>query len=132
MDFFQITAPQNQQKNLDPPEPNTLFLGTPRKQDYTGQAYLRNLSYLEEPLEASEGQGVLNYTKKLATHVTDHALTLLGFAYDTEAPYLVLGKDLERIRISTDAAYGRMGQDKDMQWEHGKVWGSKRNAEELA
>ena len=55
---------------------------------------LSNLSELEEPQEAPDDQGVLNYTKNLSTYVSDIASTFLGFARDAEASDLVLGKKL--------------------------------------
>ena len=45
--FFQITTTQNQEEKSDPHEPKALFLGTPAKQDSSGQAAIRNLSELE-------------------------------------------------------------------------------------
>ena len=83
--FFQINAPQNQEENPDPHEPNILLLGTPGKQEYAGQTTLRNQLELEEPPEAPYDQGMLTYTKKLATYVYELAVTLLGFARDAEA-----------------------------------------------
>ena len=44
--------------------------------------------------------------------------TFLGFACDAEALALVLDKDLDRIFIYTEAEHGRVGQGKDMEWEH--------------
>ena len=71
---------------------------------------------------------MLTNIKKLATYVSDLAATFLGFAHDAEASDLVLGEDLENISIQTEASHVRMGQDKDMDQEHGKVWGDIRNA----
>ena len=76
---------------MDPHKPKVLFLVTPFKQDSVGQAALKNLSELEEPPEAPDDQGVLTYTKKLATYVSDLASIFLGFARDEEALDLVLG-----------------------------------------
>ena len=45
---------------------------------------------------------------------------------------LVLGKDLESIRIQNETSHGRMVQDEDMEREHRTVWGAIRNAVELA
>ena len=75
---------------------------------------------------------MLTYIKKLATNVSDIAATLLGFTHDEEASALVLGKDLEMIRILTEAAHGRLGQDEDMEREHGTVWVAIRNTVELS
>ena len=75
---------------------------------------------------------MLTYTKKLATYVSDLAATFLGLARDAEASALVLGKDLEWICIKNEAAHGSLGQDEDMEGEHGKLWGSIRSAVELS
>ena len=45
----------------------------------------------------------------------DLAATFLGFARDAEASAQLLGEGLGRIRIRTDAARGRLGQDNDME-----------------
>ena len=109
--FNHITSPQNQEEKPDPHEPKVIFLGTPVKQDSSSQSTLRNLWELEESPEAPDNQGVMTYIKKLATYVYDLAATFLGFARDAEASALVLGKNLERIRIRSEAAHGRLGQD---------------------
>ena len=85
-----------------------------KKQDSSGQAALRNLSELEEPLETPNDQGMLTYIKKLATRMSDLVATFLGFAHDAEASALVLGKDLDRLRIQTKASHGRLVQGEDM------------------
>ena len=64
--------------------------------------------------------------------MSDLAATLLGFARDAEASYLVLGEDLEMIYIWTELAYVRLVQDEEMEREHGTVWGSIRNTVELS
>ena len=51
---------------------------------------------------------MLNYIKELATYMSDLAAILLGFASDVEASALVLGEELERILIRTEAAHGRL------------------------
>ena len=94
---------------MDPHELKAILLSKPGKQNSTRQSDPRNLSELEEPPEAPGNEGVLTYIKKLATYVSDLAVTLLGFARDAEAPDLVLGKKIDRIRIQTEAAYERMG-----------------------
>ena len=70
---------------------------------------------MEEPPEAPENQGVLIYTRKLATYVLDLAATFLGFARDAEASDLVLGEDLYRICIQNEVSHGRLGQEDDME-----------------
>ena len=52
------------------------------KQEYAGQASLRNLSNLEEPLEDPDNQGLLTYIKKLVVYVSDIAATLLFISWD--------------------------------------------------
>ena len=103
-------------------------MGKPGKQESAGKAALRNLSESEETPEAPDNQGMLNYIKKLATYVSDLTATFLGFTRDGEASALVLGEDLEMIFIQTEAAHGRLGQDKDTEQEHGTVWGAILNA----
>ena len=90
-----------------------------------------NLSDLEEPSEAPDDQGVLTYIKKLATYVYYFAATLLGFTHDAEASDLISGKYLERIYIWTEAAHGRLHQDKDIDREHRTFWVSIWNIVEL-
>ena len=58
---------------------------------------------------------MFTYIKRLATYVSDITASFLGFDRDAEASALVLGKDLERIRIQNEAAHGRMGQDAYME-----------------
>ena len=58
---------------------------------------------------------MLTYIKFLSTYVLDLMGTFLGFAHDAELPALVLGEYLDRICIRTEAAHGRLGQDKDME-----------------
>ena len=41
LNFFQITAPQNQEENLDSNEPKVLLLGTPGKQESDRKAALK-------------------------------------------------------------------------------------------
>ena len=128
MRIFQINAPDNQENNLDADEPKVLFGGTMGKQVSTGQANLRNVSESEEPPEDLDDPGVLTYIKRLTTYLLDLADTLLGFTRDPKASALVLGKDLDRLCIQTEAAHGRLGQDKDTEQEHGTVWGAILNA----
>ena len=64
--------------------------------------------------------------------MSDLAANFLGFAHDAEASALVLGEDLDRLRILTEAAHGRLGQDEYMDQEHGIVWGENWNSLELA
>ena len=87
---------------------------------------------MEEPPQAPYDQGLLTNIKNLATYVLDPAANFLGFTRDAEVSALVLGKELDRFHIQTEADHGRMGQDKDMYWEHGKVWGAINMAYELA
>ena len=56
----------------------------------------------------------------------------MGFARDAEASKLVLGKDLERLSIQTDAAHISMGQEENIEQEHRKVWGSTHKLVELS
>ena len=60
--------------------------------------------------------------------MSDLAATFLGFARDAESSALLLGEDLDRLCIQTEAAHGRLGQDKDTEQEHGTVWGAILNA----
>ena len=106
--FFQINDHPKEGKNSDSHGPKVIFLGTSGKQDYERHTALRNLSYLEETPEAPYYQGMLNYIKELATYMSDLAAILLGFASDVEASALVLGEELERILIRTEAAHGRL------------------------
>ena len=55
----------------------------------------------------------------------------MDFARDAEASAHVLVEDLDMICIQTEATNGSMVQDKDMEQEHGKVWGNIRTAAEL-
>ena len=89
-------------------------MGKTGTQESAGQAALRNLSELEEPLEAPYYQGILTYIKNSATYMSDPAATLLYLGHDTESSTLVLGKDLERIHNQTEASHGRLGKDEDM------------------
>ena len=73
----------------------------------------------------------MTYIKTLATYASDLAATFLGFAHDAEESALVLGEDLERICIRTDAFNGRLVQDEDMEQEQRTVWWSIRNAVEF-
>ena len=68
----------------------------------------------EETPEAPDYQGVLTYIKNLADYVSDLVANLLGFVRDAEASALVLGEDLDRLRIQTEVDHGRLGQYKDM------------------
>ena len=86
------------------------------------QVALKNISELEEPPEAPDNQGILTYIKKLATYVSDLAVTFLRFSRDVEFSALVLGEGLERIRIQTEAARESLGQYEDLEWEHRTVW----------
>ena len=43
--------------------------------------------------------------------MSDLAATLLGFVRNAEALYLILGKYLDRLRIQTEAAHGKFGQE---------------------
>ena len=97
-------------------EPKVLFLVTPFKQDSCGQANIRNLSYLEEPLEATDKQLILTYIKTFSTYVSDLAATLLGFAGNAEVSALLLVEDLESIHIQTEAAHRSLVQDEEMYW----------------
>ena len=54
---------------------------------------------------------MLIYTKILDTYVYDIAANFLDFARDEEASALVLGEDLEMIRIQTESSHGRLIQD---------------------
>ena len=63
--------------------------------------------------------------------MSDLATTFLSFTLDPEASALVLYKDLDRIRIQTEAAHGTLGQGKKMEQEKRTVWGSIWNAVEL-
>ena len=62
--------------------------------------------------------------------MSDLVATFLGFSRDAEVSALVLGKYLDRLRIQTEAAHGRLVQDEDMEREHGSVWGAIWNAVE--
>ena len=106
---------------MDPHEPKVLLLGTPGKQYSAGQAALRNLSELEEPPVAPDDQGMLTYIKNLATYMSDLAVTFLGFARDAEASALVLGEDLDRLHIRTEAAHGRLVRDEDTTYAFSQV-----------
>ena len=64
--------------------------------------------------------------------MSDIAATFLGFARDAEASALVLGKDLEKIRIQTKASHGRLVQDEYIEKENGTFWQANRNTVELA
>ena len=46
--------------------------------------------------------------------MSDLSATFLGFARDAEASALILGEDLERIHIRTEADHGSLVQDEDM------------------
>ena len=46
---------------------------------------------------------MLTYIKTLATYISDLEATFFGFARGAEASALVLGKDLERFFIQTEA-----------------------------
>ena len=43
-----------------------------------------------------------------------------------------MGGDLERIHIQNEAAHVRLGQDEDMEQEHGTVWEDIQNEVELS
>ena len=58
---------------------------------------------------------MMNYIKNLSTYVSDISANVLGFAHDAEASALVLVKDVEIIRIQTEADHVRLGQDEDME-----------------
>ena len=88
--IYQITAPQNQENNLDPHESNVLFLGTHGKQASDGQVDLRNLSELKEPPEDPYDKGILTYINNLTTYVLDLTSNFLGFTRDAEASDPVL------------------------------------------
>ena len=75
---------------------------------------------------------MLDYIKKLSTYVSDLSATVLDFIRDTEVSDLVLGEDLHRILIQTEADHVKLGQDKYMDWECGTVWGAFWNAVEMA
>ena len=57
---------------------------------------------------------MLTYTKILATYMSDLATTFLGFSFDAEASVLVMGEDLDRLCIQTEAVHGRLDQEEDM------------------
>ena len=63
--------------------------------------------------------------------MSDLAATFLGFARDAEASDLILGKELDMIFIQTEAAHGKLGQDKSLDREHGTLWGAICNSVEL-
>ena len=58
--------------------------------------------------------------------------TFLGFSRDAEASALVLGKDLQRLHIRTEASHGRLNQYEGIYQEHATVWKSIRNTVEMA
>ena len=70
---------------------------------------------------------MLTYIENFATYVLDILSTFLVFARDAELSALVLGKDLDRLRIKNEAAHGSLIQDKDVEQEHRNFWGAIRN-----
>ena len=55
--------------------------------------------------------------------MSDIVSTLLGFARYVQASYRVLGEELDRLHIRTEVYHGSLGQDTDMEREHGTVQG---------
>ena len=54
--------------------------------------------------------------------MSDLAATLLVIALYVKASAQVLGKDIDRIHLKTEAVHIRLGQDDGMDWEHTKAW----------
>ena len=54
--------------------------------------------------------------------MSDLVTTFLGFVQDVDALSRVLGEDLDRLHIRTEVYDGRLGQDNEMEQEHGTVW----------
>ena len=66
---------------------------------------------MEDKLETSDGEGLLDYIKNIVPYVSNMDATLLVFAWDVEALEQFLSYELGRLRIRTESDHGRICQD---------------------
>ena len=71
---------------------------------------LKIFYYLEYPPETSDVEGILDYTKNIASYVFKPASTFLVFAWYVEAYSQLLATYMERFCIRTEATYVRLVQ----------------------
>ena len=80
-DLLKLNTPKNQVSgDCDYHKKNVLFLNTPVKITPPKDYPLNSLYYLEYPPETSDVEGILDYTKNIASYVSNPESTFLVFS----------------------------------------------------
>ena len=119
---FKTNPPLKEEGPLpDPKKSKVLLPNTPREKDREVKPLYDSLSDLKDPPVTTDGEGLMEYTKKIVHYVINLDATLPGFTYDIEGLGHFIIEKLDWMSIRIEATNGYLGQYDLMKQDYGIV-----------